>query len=56
MARIKPAYKSQPAPTVVSQGTVSRPKKLGKWRPRVTAPNATPRVVNPWHGVGTPDA
>jgi len=56
MARIKPAYKSQPAPTVVSQGTVSKPKKLAKWRPRVDPANAPGRVVNPWRGVGTPDS
>jgi hypothetical protein len=45
MPRVKPAYKSDPAPKVVSRGTVSRPKKLAKWNPRLDAANATPRKV-----------
>lgn len=45
MAHAKPAYKSDPAPKVVSQGTVSRPKKLAKWNPRLDVANATPRKV-----------
>jgi hypothetical protein len=48
MPRIKPAYKTQAAPKVVSLGSVSKPKKLAKWRPTTQPAQATPRVVNPW--------
>lgn len=41
----RPRYKKDPAPKVVSSGSVSRPKKLSKWRPRVDAANAAPRKV-----------
>jgi hypothetical protein len=33
-----------PAPKVVSRGTLSRPAKLGKWSPRVDAANRRPVV------------
>lgn len=41
----KTSYKGDPAPRVVSSGTVSRPKSLPKWRPKLDAANATPRIV-----------
>lgn len=33
-----------PAPKVVSRGTLSRPTKLAKWAPRVDSANRTPSV------------
>ena len=37
--------KGDPAPRVVSRGTLSRPVPLGKWNPRTDAANATPKTV-----------
>jgi hypothetical protein len=41
----RPAYKTLPGPSVVSSGSVSKPKKPRKWRPSLDPLNATPRVV-----------
>jgi hypothetical protein len=39
------AYVPEPAPKVVSQGTVSKPKKPAAWRPGTLPKNATPKIV-----------
>jgi hypothetical protein len=39
------AYVSDPAPKVVSSGSVSHPKKPPSWRPGTLAADRTPRVV-----------
>lgn len=38
----RPAYKNEAAPKVVTQGTVSKPKPLPRWRPKN---EAAPRQV-----------
>lgn len=43
----KPRYQSQPGPRRVSQGSVSRPKALPKWRPRRQVGDPPRRVSNP---------
>jgi hypothetical protein len=39
------SVKSDPAPAVVSRGTVSRPGPLKKWNPSPDAANAVPKIV-----------
>lgn len=39
------AYQADPAPKVVSRGTVSNPTKLPAWRPGTLAADQTPRIV-----------
>lgn len=43
----RPAYKADRAPTVVSQGTVSRPRDATWGRPHTDVVNAVPKVYNP---------
>lgn len=41
----RPAYKGDPAPKVVSRGTVSNPAKPSAWRPGTLAQDAPPKIV-----------
>lgn len=41
----RPAYVADPAPKIVSMGTVSNPKKPPAWRPGTLAADRTPKIV-----------
>jgi hypothetical protein len=39
------AYVAEAAPAIVSRGTVSRPKPLGKWNPKILPQDRPGRIV-----------
>ncbi len=43
----RPAYQPEPAPKVVSRGTVSRPVPLKKWNPQTLPQDKPGRVYTP---------